>query len=195
MGAITCLLFKLGRNFLHRAVEFNSVNLAQKPQTSDGCSRPAQVPFQTRRSACHPLAVSLRGTCTSTIAWKRREETLLLALDPSFPTRCASKSPSPRKQPTYCNLKVDGFVTDLPVDHGSFQEGSKKKELLHLSSAVLQEKSQRSWFGSARGTLSPGHRGSSSDPSEHSHGLCLGFEKTMEFCVLQPDPCEGQVSA
>lgn len=137
------------------------------------------------------------GQSQKHVLWhgKEGEETPLLPLDPSFPTRRASKPPSPRKKPTYCNLKVDGFVTNLPVDHGCFQEGSKKKELLHLSSAVLQDKSQRSWFGSARGTLSPGQRGSLSGPSEHSHKLCLGFKETMEFCVLQPDPCEGQMSA
>lgn len=111
------------------------------------------------------------GQSQKHVLWhgKGGEETSLLPLDPSFPTRRASEPPSPRKKPTYCNLKVDGFVTNLPVDHGSFQEGSKKKELLHLSSAVLQDKSQRSWFGSARGTLSPGQRGSLSGPSEHSH--------------------------
>lgn len=70
------------------------------------------------------------------------EETLLSALDTAFPTRHASKPPSSKKEATYCDFEVDGFVTNLPVDHGSFQEGSKEKELLHLPSAVLQERSR-----------------------------------------------------
>lgn len=50
------------------------------------------------------------------------------------------KHPS-QSQLTYRDFEVDGFVTNLPVDHGGFQEGSKEKELLHLPSAVLPEKS------------------------------------------------------
>lgn len=62
-------------------------------------------------------------------------------------------------QPTYRDLEVDGFVTNLPVDHGRFQEGSEEEELLHLPSAVLQGKSQGSGFRPARGMLSAGKRG------------------------------------
>lgn len=46
----------------------------------------------------------------------------------------------PKGQPTYGDLEVDGFVPNLPVDHGGLQEGSEEEEFLHLPAAVLQEK-------------------------------------------------------
>jgi len=80
-------------------------------------------------------------------------EEILLSLISCIPCQACFKITLPKKQPTYCDLKVDGFVTNLPVDHGSFQEGSKEKELLHLPGAVLQDKSR------GLGLRSEGHLG------------------------------------
>lgn len=38
---------------------------------------------------------------------------------------------------TYCDLKINWFVSILSVNHGSLQEGSEEKKLLHLASAAL----------------------------------------------------------
>ena len=39
---------------------------------------------------------------------------------------------------TYCDLKTDGFVTDLPVYHGGLQERAEEEELLHLACGGLE---------------------------------------------------------
>lgn len=57
----------------------------------------------------------------------------------------------PEKQPTYGDLEVDGFVPNLPVDHGGLQEGSEEEEFLHLPTAVLQEKEIPELRAGARG--------------------------------------------
>ena len=143
------------------------------------CASRVAIIFSPKLRALHALAC---------VGMESEEETLLSALDPTFLTRYASKPPSPQKQPTYCDLEVDGFVTNLPVDHGSFQEGSKEKELLHLPSAVLQEKSRGSGLRSAGGIpwmAGPlGQRGASPGISEHPHVKarchCLGFQGDHE---------------
>ena len=50
---------------------------------------------------------------------------------------------------TYCDLKADGFVADLPVDHGGLQERAEEEELLHLACGGLetQKKHPQIWIG------------------------------------------------
>lgn len=38
---------------------------------------------------------------------------------------------------TYCNLKVDGFVSNLSVNHSGLEERSEEKEFLNLSCGIL----------------------------------------------------------
>ena len=50
---------------------------------------------------------------------------------------------------TYCDLKADGFVADLPVDHGGLPERAEEEELLHLACCGLetQKKHPQIWMG------------------------------------------------
>lgn len=47
---------------------------------------------------------------------------------------------------TYCDFKADGFVTDLSIDHGGFQEGAKEEELFHFPRGALVEEQDQNAF-------------------------------------------------
>lgn len=47
---------------------------------------------------------------------------------------------------TYCNLKVDGFVSDLSVNHGCLEETTEEKEFLDLSGGILHMRRNKHQF-------------------------------------------------